>query len=100
MMLKYDLNCLECEFLSLPRLKDAYFMNVTQNTIFSFLVFALRTDCAYLDNQSYSVLQPTAWIPLLDANEKNGCMQVNTLALRPSYLNQGSGCVCMTGRFY
>ncbi|KAK7104220.1 phytanoyl-CoA dioxygenase domain-containing protein 1-like [Littorina saxatilis] len=33
-------------------------------------------DCAYLDSRSYNVLQPTAWIPLLDANEKNGCMQV------------------------
>ncbi|XP_046567729.1 probable alpha-ketoglutarate-dependent hypophosphite dioxygenase isoform X2 [Haliotis rubra] len=33
-------------------------------------------DCAYLDNESYEVLQPTAWIPLLDATEENGCMQV------------------------
>ncbi|KAK7484969.1 hypothetical protein BaRGS_00023747 [Batillaria attramentaria] len=33
-------------------------------------------DCAYLDNRSYEVLQPTSWIPLLDANEKNGCMEV------------------------
>jgi len=33
-------------------------------------------DSAYLDNDSYSVLQPAAWIPLLDANERNGCMEV------------------------
>ncbi|KAK0041958.1 hypothetical protein Bpfe_028588 [Biomphalaria pfeifferi] len=33
-------------------------------------------DSAYLDNDSYNVLQATAWIPLLDANEKNGCMEV------------------------
>ncbi|XP_059145123.1 phytanoyl-CoA dioxygenase domain-containing protein 1-like isoform X2 [Physella acuta] len=33
-------------------------------------------DSAYLDNESYGVLQATAWIPLLDATEKNGCMEV------------------------
>ncbi|XP_069117184.1 phytanoyl-CoA dioxygenase domain-containing protein 1 homolog isoform X1 [Argopecten irradians] len=33
-------------------------------------------DSAYLDNESYKVLQPTAWIPLIDATEQNGCMQV------------------------
>jgi len=33
-------------------------------------------DVAYLDKRSYNVLQPTAWIPLLDADEINGCMQV------------------------
>ncbi|XP_033734117.1 uncharacterized protein LOC117323176 [Pecten maximus] len=33
-------------------------------------------DCAYLDTDSYKVLQPTAWIPLVDADERNGCMQV------------------------
>lgn len=33
-------------------------------------------DVSYLDNRSYNVLQPTAWIPLLDADEINGCMQV------------------------
>ncbi|KAL8622941.1 hypothetical protein ACOMHN_027062 [Nucella lapillus] len=33
-------------------------------------------DCAYLDTRSYNVLQPTAWIPLLDANKTNGCMEV------------------------
>ncbi|KAH9505053.1 hypothetical protein Btru_061527 [Bulinus truncatus] len=33
-------------------------------------------DSAYLDNDSYSVLQATAWIPMLDATEENGCMEV------------------------
>lgn len=33
-------------------------------------------DCGYLDNDCYKTLQPTAWIPLIDATEKNGCMQV------------------------
>jgi hypothetical protein len=33
-------------------------------------------DSGYLDNDSYNVLQLTAWIPLIDANESNGCMQV------------------------
>lgn len=33
-------------------------------------------DSGYLDNRSYEVLQVTAWIPLLDANRDNGCMEV------------------------
>lgn len=33
-------------------------------------------DVAYLDNDSYKVFQLTSWIPLLDANATNGCMQV------------------------
>uniref|UniRef100_A0A0B7BFG3 Phytanoyl-CoA dioxygenase n=1 Tax=Arion vulgaris TaxID=1028688 RepID=A0A0B7BFG3_9EUPU len=33
-------------------------------------------DSAYLDRDSYEVLQATAWIPFLDANKKNGCMEV------------------------
>ncbi|XP_034325415.2 phytanoyl-CoA dioxygenase domain-containing protein 1 [Magallana gigas] len=33
-------------------------------------------DSAYLDRDSYTVLQPTAWIPLLDTDQQNGCMQV------------------------
>lgn len=32
-------------------------------------------DCGYLDNNSYKMIVPTAWIPLLDANEGNGCLQ-------------------------
>ncbi|CAH1792836.1 unnamed protein product [Owenia fusiformis] len=33
-------------------------------------------DSAYFDNQSYNCHVVTAWIPFLDANEANGCMQV------------------------
>ena len=33
-------------------------------------------DNAYLDKDALYVLQPTAWIPLIDANVINGCMQV------------------------
>lgn len=32
-------------------------------------------DTAYLDNDAYRMLIPTAWIPLLDANQENGCLQ-------------------------
>ena len=34
------------------------------------------SDVGYLSNESYKVMQVTAWIPLLDATEENGCMQV------------------------
>ena len=33
-------------------------------------------DNAYLDHTSLHTLQPTAWIPLVDATEETGCMQV------------------------
>ena len=33
-------------------------------------------DNSYLDHDALQVLQPTAWIPLIDANRTNGCMQV------------------------
>lgn len=33
-------------------------------------------DVAYLDSDSYTVLQPTAWIPLLNADAQNGCMEL------------------------
>ncbi|KAJ8308228.1 hypothetical protein KUTeg_013102 [Tegillarca granosa] len=33
-------------------------------------------DAGYLATDSYNVLQPTAWIPLLDTNETNGCLQI------------------------
>ena len=33
-------------------------------------------DNAYLDPSGLHTLMPTAWIPLLDANMENGCMQV------------------------
>ncbi len=33
-------------------------------------------DNAYLDPSALYTLMPTAWIPLIDANMINGCMQV------------------------
>eukprot|EP00914_Ancora_sagittata_P001382 GHVO01003615.1.p1 GENE.GHVO01003615.1~~GHVO01003615.1.p1 ORF type:complete len:260 (-),score=34.58 GHVO01003615.1:63-842(-) len=33
-------------------------------------------DAGYLANDSYDVLQLTAWIPLLDATKESGCMQM------------------------
>lgn len=33
-------------------------------------------DCAYLSTESQQTLQPTAWIPLVDANRENGCLQL------------------------
>ena len=34
-------------------------------------------DNAYLHSSALLTLQPAAWIPLIDTNMKNGCMQVN-----------------------
>ena len=36
----------------------------------------INTDVGYMDDDSYRTLVPTAWIPMLDADEKNGCLQV------------------------
>ena len=45
-------------------------------------------DNAYLDPSGLYTLMPTAWIPLLDANKTNGCMQVKiTISAR---LNLGA----------
>ena len=38
-------------------------------------------DCAYLDTKCYDVHQATAWLPLLDATEQNGCMEVSHFLL-------------------
>lgn len=32
-------------------------------------------DCSYLNKSAYSTFQPTLWIPFVDANSENGCMQ-------------------------
>ena len=37
----------------------------------------LFQDCAYFSTDAYRTLIPTAWIPLIDANENKGCLQVN-----------------------
>lgn len=47
-------------------------------------------DSGYFDNQSYKVLIPTAWIPLLDTDEFNGGMQVS----HSVYMHQMLQCSC------
>eukprot|EP00406_Dinophysis_acuminata_P039923 CAMPEP_0179377936 /NCGR_PEP_ID=MMETSP0797-20121207/89079_1 /TAXON_ID=47934 /ORGANISM="Dinophysis acuminata, Strain DAEP01" /LENGTH=378 /DNA_ID=CAMNT_0021093997 /DNA_START=6 /DNA_END=1140 /DNA_ORIENTATION=- len=37
---------------------------------------AVDQDNAYLDEESWATHQVTAWVPLVDANATNGCMQV------------------------
>ncbi|CAF1351083.1 unnamed protein product [Rotaria sp. Silwood1] len=51
-------------------------------------------DTAYLNKECWNVLQVTAWIPLLDANKENGCMQ-----LLPGGHRSGRTCKhnCCTG---
>ena len=45
--------------------------------LFLFTLFFINiSDSGYTDNNTYKMLIPTAWIPLLDANETNGCLQV------------------------
>ena len=34
-------------------------------------------DNAYMDIDAINTLIPTAWIPLIDANMENGCLQVS-----------------------
>ena len=36
-------------------------------------------DVAYLSPECWSTMQLTAWIPLLNATEHNGCMQVRAI---------------------
>ncbi len=50
------------------------------------VILFLIIDNSYLDARSQEVLQPTAWIPLLDVNETNGCLQVKVC------INSGCGC--------
>ena len=49
-----------------------------QHTKSSFLFPIFRSDNGYFDKDAYKEMIVTAWIPLLDANEANGCMQVTT----------------------
>ncbi|XP_071079579.1 phytanoyl-CoA dioxygenase domain-containing protein 1-like [Haliotis cracherodii] len=49
-------------------------------------------DSGYLDNESYKVLQPTAWVPLLDANAQNGCMEVVSGGHRPGRICRHTCC--------
>ncbi|WAR18383.1 hypothetical protein MAR_000221 [Mya arenaria] len=55
-------------------------------------------DVGYLDNNSYTVLQPTAWIPLLDANEFNGCMELMNKGHRSGKV--GTHQCCHGGTWY
>ena len=38
-------------------------------------------DNAYLEPSALHALQPTAWVPLIDANVENGCMQASCWGL-------------------
>ncbi|XP_076090854.1 putative alpha-ketoglutarate-dependent hypophosphite dioxygenase [Mytilus galloprovincialis] len=49
-------------------------------------------DAGYLDNDSYKVMQPTAWIPLIDANEKNGCLQIASRGHKTGKIGQHQCC--------
>ncbi|XP_074641481.1 uncharacterized protein LOC141899211 [Tubulanus polymorphus] len=49
-------------------------------------------DVAYLDRDSYIVHQPTAWIPFLDADESNGCLQLIRAGHRKGLIAKHTGC--------
>ena len=38
--------------------------------------YLLFSDAGYLSTDVYKVLLATVWIPFLDTNRKNGCMEV------------------------
>lgn len=42
----------------------------------AFLCGCFSVDTSYLTPEADDVLIPTAWIPLLDADSRNGCMEV------------------------
>jgi len=48
----------------------------TKTPMNPFTTVPWHQDAAYLNEGSEKTLQPTAWIPLLDANLENGCMEV------------------------
>jgi ectoine hydroxylase-related dioxygenase (phytanoyl-CoA dioxygenase family) len=49
-------------------------------------------DAAYLNPGCENTLQPTAWIPLIDANAENGCMQVYKYGHRAAKLCEHECC--------
>ena len=51
--------------------------------VFVIVIFITISDSGCLDNNTYKMLIPTAWIPLLDANETNGCLQVCYIFIAP-----------------
>lgn len=66
------------------------FISVRSLYLRSHATCILILDSGYFDNQSYKVLIPTAWIPLLDTDEFNGGMQVS----HPVYMHQMLQCSC------
>lgn len=44
-------------------------------------VMFVFVDAGYLSSDGHRVHHMTAWIPVLDTNEHNGCMQVNSPSL-------------------
>lgn len=57
-----------------PPSSPVYFCQQTPNQMQATVPW--HQDIAYLDESCWSTLQLTAWIPLLDTNTQNGCMQV------------------------
>jgi len=51
-------------------------------------------DAAYMTDESVNLLQPTAWIPFLDATVQNGCMQVFKGGHQPGLVAHH---ICCTG---
>ncbi|KAL5022720.1 hypothetical protein ScPMuIL_001875 [Solemya velum] len=52
----------------------------------------LHQDVAYLDTDSYKVHQPTAWAPLLDSTEQNGCLEVAHRGHKTGKVGEHLGC--------
>jgi ectoine hydroxylase-related dioxygenase (phytanoyl-CoA dioxygenase family) len=50
-------------------------------------------DSAYLESDSWHVLQATAWIPLVDVSRMNGCMQMASRGHRSGKVAKHSCCV-------
>ncbi|WAR31467.1 hypothetical protein MAR_034009 [Mya arenaria] len=49
---------------------------VPWHQVYNVSIVSRVLDCSYTDLESYRCLVPTAWIPFVDANEDNGCLQI------------------------
>jgi hypothetical protein len=49
-------------------------------------------DSAYLDNESYSSFLLSAWIPLMNADSDNGCLEMMRYAHKPGKIAKHVGC--------